>query len=251
MEEPDWTVGDALSDFEKFDAGDATGGVIDIVNLSGAPSTGAESDPAFPEGGGGSQAIRLIHNPAEANLQALTRNNAMGNNSRVDGKLWGAVDIYKGEGESGFIWNLCWTRGTTATLMCIDGFFDTVRLRQLNEVSNSFDLRDGWNQIVVMNDVNSNPNITMWLNGDVVAQINGGGDAANSNAKLQRAYLTSQGRPGPFDGEIFFDNIYGGNEPPVIDKYIFAVPTLSQWGVIVLALFLSGLGFFQVRRQRV
>lgn len=56
FEEPDWSVGDAMSDF-KFSTQDDTTGVIDVVALSGAPSMGPASAPVFPPGGGGTQAL--------------------------------------------------------------------------------------------------------------------------------------------------------------------------------------------------
>lgn len=163
---------------------------------------------------------------------ARTNNNGMGNNFRVDGRVWGAVDIFKGSGEAGFIWSLVWTRNAgNRSLMEIDGFWDSVRLRQLNVVGPQILLEDGWNQVVVMNDVNACPNITMWLNGVLVDQIHGGGEAMEAGARLQKAALTKKNRgAGPFPGSMHFDNVYGGNEPPAFFQPVgpFGCPKVDE-----------------------
>ncbi len=242
FEEPDWSDGGTLSDF-KFDTEDNTTGVIDVVTFPGAPSTGPVSAPVFPPGGGGTQALFLQNGGELGSISGMTNNNGMGNNIRINGRLWGSVDIFKGSGEAGFIWSLVFMRNAgNAPIMGIDGGWDTVRLRQINEVSASIPLADGWNQVVLMNDAFANPNITMWLNGKVVAQIHGGGDADNSGARLQKARLTKQGRDdATFEGSMYFDNIFGGNHSPAFfkpAKEYYAVPTMPVWTLVLTGLLL-------------
>ncbi|MBI2827280.1 MAG: hypothetical protein HYX69_21620 [Planctomycetia bacterium] len=136
--------------------------------------------------------------------------------------LYFAVDIQKGVGDantpsSSFIWSLSTNRGNGANILTLDGGLGTFRLKTENATNNTvaFTLGQGWNQIVVRNDLSANPNTVLYLNGVPIASLDAGGPLASATTAFSSVRLTRQGRGGTGDhfvGTMRFDNVITANE---------------------------------------
>jgi len=210
-----YVPGNALSDWYWMASGQDTSGALDI---SGIP---------FP----GEREVTLTADGADAAFPTLTAKatgwGGPGREGGVAGPLWFSVDILKGTGDgqtsmTDFVWSLAFDRQNGANILTLDGGLGTVRAKASQNggaifPSPAFDLANGWNRVILLNDNSQNPNAKMYLNGDLIWSGQAAAGPLTSNTTNTYATSLSRvGRGGPDDhfvGTMQFDNIITANEP--------------------------------------
>lgn len=220
-----YVPGNALSSY-FWETEDDSAGVLDIEHIGGEHGNVVKLTANGPSPGPGFPLITAQAGDTVGGGWDGPERSAGSANPADDNQLWFAVDVQKGAGDAStsltdFIWRLSFGRANGAHILSLDGGLSTFRLKTGNgsgfPTINTpvFNLKNGWNQVAVKNDLDAHPSTVLYLNGVQVASIDEvGGPLASASTDPDVASLTRLGRGGTGDhfvGSMRFDNVITSN----------------------------------------